>query len=290
MEKFKYTINVGEDKKLAKEVLYLLESIGFKGLRYKPRKSAPWVYVNDLGDIMVCSFKATEDEEVTISELRDMVVLKHNDESDASHVNENTGEFYRVISGVWHVLNEKWEPSSRNGLWILRKTKPIKEGVMKEYLVKTDSGNYLYTKNVSDIAAERVIEIPQGANVYVRCNIFGDYKWLPKIIDGDWSVLWQREKETLSDKVATAEVARQDVLKPEDFGAVDNVNHPSHYASGGIECIDAMIAAYGVEAVKAYCKCNAFKYQWRFDKKNGNEDILKAQWYQNKYMELSNEI
>lgn len=70
----------------------------------------------------------------------------------------------------------------------------------------------------------------------------------------------------------------------------DNVNHPSHYASGGIECIDAMIAAYGVEAVKAYCKCNAFKYQWRFDKKNGNEDILKAQWYQNKYMELSNEL
>ena len=70
----------------------------------------------------------------------------------------------------------------------------------------------------------------------------------------------------------------------------DNVNHPSHYASGGIECIDAMIAAYGIEAVKQYCKLNAFKYQWRFDKKNGNEDILKCQWYQNKYMELSNEV
>ena len=70
----------------------------------------------------------------------------------------------------------------------------------------------------------------------------------------------------------------------------DNVNHPSHYASGGIECIDAMIAAYGIEAVKQYCKLNAFKYQWRFDKKNGNEDILKCQWYQNKYMELNNEV
>lgn len=70
----------------------------------------------------------------------------------------------------------------------------------------------------------------------------------------------------------------------------DNVNHPSHYAGGGIECIDAMIAAYGIEAVKQYCKLNAFKYQWRFDKKNGNEDILKCQWYQNKYMELSNEL
>lgn len=68
----------------------------------------------------------------------------------------------------------------------------------------------------------------------------------------------------------------------------DNVNRPSHYASGDIECIDAMTVAYGKEAVMAFCKCNAFKYQWRFDKKNGIEDIKKAQWYQNKYIELSN--
>lgn len=68
----------------------------------------------------------------------------------------------------------------------------------------------------------------------------------------------------------------------------DAVSKPSHYAAGDIECIDAMIAAYGSEAVKDFCKCNAFKYQWRFDKKNGEEDIKKAQWYQNKLMELNN--
>lgn len=66
----------------------------------------------------------------------------------------------------------------------------------------------------------------------------------------------------------------------------DNVNHPSHYASGSIECIDAMIAAYGIKAVMDFCKCNAFKYQWRFEGKNGEEDLRKAQWYQNKYIEL----
>lgn len=67
----------------------------------------------------------------------------------------------------------------------------------------------------------------------------------------------------------------------------DPVNHPNHYSSGGIDCIDAMIAAYGKESVKQFCKCNAFKYQWRFDKKNGKEDLDKAQWYQNKFLELS---
>lgn len=70
----------------------------------------------------------------------------------------------------------------------------------------------------------------------------------------------------------------------------DLVNHPSHYTQGNIECIDAMQAAYGKESVMHFCKCNAFKYQWRFDKKNGEEDIKKAQWYQNKFLELQREL
>lgn len=70
----------------------------------------------------------------------------------------------------------------------------------------------------------------------------------------------------------------------------DPVNHPSHYTQGNIECIDAMKAAYGKESVMHFCKCNAFKYQWRFDKKNGEEDIKKAQWYQNKFLELKREL
>lgn len=71
---------------------------------------------------------------------------------------------------------------------------------------------------------------------------------------------------------------------------VDMVDHPSHYANGNIECIDAMEAAYGTEAVMHFCQCNAFKYQWRFDKKNGNEDLKKCQWYQNKYMQLLSKL
>ena len=70
----------------------------------------------------------------------------------------------------------------------------------------------------------------------------------------------------------------------------DAVQRPEHYASGNIECIDAMIAAYGEEAVMHFCKCNAFKYMWRFEKKNGVQDIEKAQWYQNKYKELAKKV
>lgn len=66
---------------------------------------------------------------------------------------------------------------------------------------------------------------------------------------------------------------------------IDNVNHPSHY-TGSIECIDAMIETQGKEATQDFCICNAFKYIWRHKNKNKLEDIKKAVWYLNKYIEL----
>lgn len=65
------------------------------------------------------------------------------------------------------------------------------------------------------------------------------------------------------------------------------VNNPEHYCSGNIECIDAMESAYGIEAVKNFCICNAFKYLWRFNKKNKDEDVNKMMWYINKYKDLN---
>lgn len=65
----------------------------------------------------------------------------------------------------------------------------------------------------------------------------------------------------------------------------DPVNRPAHYTSGGIECIDAMQAAFGAEAVKDFCLCNAFKYLWRHRNKNGVEDLKKARWYLSRLIE-----
>ena len=38
-------------------------------------------------------------------------------------------------------------------------------------------------------------------------------------------------------------------LEDQEKTMSDNVNHPAHYNSGSIECIDAMISAYGEEVV-----------------------------------------
>ena len=62
-----------------------------------------------------------------------------------------------------------------------------------------------------------------------------------------------------------------------------NVEHPNHY-SGKYECIELMRAIYGDEAVKAFCICNSFKYRFRAARKNGDEDIAKAEWYEDYLM------
>ena len=69
-------------------------------------------------------------------------------------------------------------------------------------------------------------------------------------------------------------------------GHMDNVNHPAHYETGKFECIDVMVETQGIEATQNFCLCNAFKYLYRHGKKNGVEDIQKANWYLNKYLEL----
>lgn len=66
----------------------------------------------------------------------------------------------------------------------------------------------------------------------------------------------------------------------------DNVNHPGHYQTGQFECIDVMVEVFGIEDVMNFCICNAFKYLYRTKHKNGIEDIRKAVWYLNKYLEL----
>lgn len=68
----------------------------------------------------------------------------------------------------------------------------------------------------------------------------------------------------------------------------DMVNSPAHYNQGEMECIDAMVGAYGREEVKTFCKINAFKYLWRLGHKDAEEqEIGKIRWYLDKYEELT---
>lgn len=65
----------------------------------------------------------------------------------------------------------------------------------------------------------------------------------------------------------------------------DMVNNPAHYNAGGIECIDAIMAATN-DLAEGYIQGNIIKYVWRYRYKNRVEDLKKARWYLDKLIEI----
>lgn len=62
----------------------------------------------------------------------------------------------------------------------------------------------------------------------------------------------------------------------------DNIN-PNHYTYGKYECIDVLEDVLkDCKGVDAFCIGNAIKYLWRYNHKNGLEDLKKARWYLNR--------
>jgi len=61
----------------------------------------------------------------------------------------------------------------------------------------------------------------------------------------------------------------------------DMVNNPPHYNKAGIETIEAIQAMTG-NGFQSYLQGNILKYLWRYQYKNGIEDLKKAQWYLNR--------
>lgn len=57
------------------------------------------------------------------------------------------------------------------------------------------------------------------------------------------------------------------------------VEHPEHYTSGSVECIEAIRASMTPEEFAGYCKGNVIKYVWRYQKKGGSMDLEKAAVY-----------
>ena len=60
---------------------------------------------------------------------------------------------------------------------------------------------------------------------------------------------------------------------------MSNPIQPSHYQSrddSNIECCDAQRAMLGVDGYCAYLAGMVVKYTWRYEQKNGLEDLKKA--------------
>lgn len=63
-----------------------------------------------------------------------------------------------------------------------------------------------------------------------------------------------------------------------DLDRADMVNHPPHYKSGDLEAIDVLEAFFPDDPLG----WQVGKYILRYRRKNGLEDLKKAQWYLNR--------
>lgn len=86
-----------------------------------------------------------------------------------------------------------------------------------------------------------------------------------------------------------------DILHPqvdEDVPTVeyDEISHPKHYCrDGAMECIDEMVLLFGKEVVKHFALCNIWKYRYRSNDKNGEQDVKKSDEYVQIYKRLCDE-
>lgn len=172
MENYKVLVNNEAESKEVQDLFFELGGDFYFGGKFHCNAHLNLVTINKDGLMANLELDGFDYVEITIPQLRDLVVLKRNSIDDAS--------FKDVFRDVWYVdsTNSYW--MFENDIWRkaeepLFKLEPIdKEVKVKEYLVKTDSGRYLYTKNVSDIASERVIEIPEGAEIFLLDKSWGE--------------------------------------------------------------------------------------------------------------------
>lgn len=57
------------------------------------------------------------------------------------------------------------------------------------------------------------------------------------------------------------------------------IKHQNYYKRGNTECIEAIKDSLSIEGYRGFLKGNILKYVWRYDLKNGKEDLDKAEVY-----------
>ena len=94
-------------------------------------------------------------------------------------------------------------------------------------------------------------------------NEWTDYKSIDDATPADWN----RASKTAVGKL----------YHPEDKH--NPVTQPDHYNKGAIEAIEAIKASMHPQEYKGYLKGNCLKYLWRYEYKNGVEDLRIARVY-----------
>lgn len=184
--RYKIKVNTQKERTDAQECFFQL-GYGFEGCTSQnllsDEFSFKYLFAHVDSDLTISNddklFSDNEHQEITLSELRDLVVLKRNDVDDATHINTRTNTPYLKQGDNEYYMH--------NGAWFLsdcpNDLKPItKSETMKEYL------NEKYELITSKEELSNLIKVPEGAEL---AYIYGDNTYFAKpVSDGNGVLMW----------------------------------------------------------------------------------------------------
>jgi len=291
MSNYKIRVNSKAESKEAQQLFFELGYNWFKK-GYVEVKTPETIMSFENGALSTGIRGSINHKEITLPELRDLVVLKRNDVGDATHFGKNLGIPYFVSSnGDVKVWDKKG--------WVLAcaaldDLKPIekKEMKVKEYLMPSDDYKLIkaYRKEGNDW-----IEIPEGANFAWKSD--GKYVFFTALEMGyrDAVVVWSRhthpeelpfidDEPSFEKHVKTMKSLMMPCMPPkppinDTYAEIETVHQSawnkqeggSHYKNLKIQPMQ-----YALENKLDYAQANVVKYVTRHKEKNGKEDLLKA--------------
>jgi len=299
MENLKVRVKNEAESKEAQGYFEELGAVCCSGLERS--KNVNFLFMNS-GFVTACklqeNFDKSKCKEITLPELRDMVVLKRNSIDDANAFRHDNGVKYYITSDnkyyyFSNIPTFQWTESCNDIDYLEKHVKPIEKKEMKEYLDKQQDGTYKLIKADGGCIDRDWIEIPEGAiKAYLNnsktinfINANDDY--MNTATNGEWidthrgkheacdhELIWQRAKHpeelpfidddiSLNDQYAEIGKVRQSAWQKQEGG--------SHYKNLKIQPMQ-----YALENKLDYAQANVVKYVTRHADKNGKEDLLKA--------------
>ena len=248
MKNLKIRVN---NKAESKEVMSLLDMAGYtKGIIDNISKPC-WIAVLDgkeYSDYMLSksTWYTANPKEITLPELRDLVVLKRNDKKDRNVIDPEYDDANLYLDSksdlfVFHLPTQTWKESDlNNDPEVLARLQPIEKN-MKEYLDKKPDGSYELIFSNGGCIDRDWIEIPEGMNFAYKDDM---YTHFTKMEMGyrDAEIIWQREQDepfltpecTLNDQYAEIEQVRQVEIHGTVKAELD-FNFGAAQASGGVD-------------------------------------------------------
>lgn len=237
MENLKIQIKI-EDNDDIKEAHDLLLKLGFS--TYSKESFDVWInqpkpiwlktnYFDEQPNKIDWCFKESHGEckEITLPELRDLVVLKRNDPNDGTHIDRDNKPWYVTSDNLFYCFEygREWVKENQR-VFDNYEVKPI-EKPMKEYLRKNSNGTYSYIGMVRpEHVSDFMIEIPEGATYYAKdANLgkSGNFFFRLRSDGFDFEAVWLESNwMQASFNVKNQEVLWQRYTHPEELPFIDD--------------------------------------------------------------------